>query len=171
MPLYSWAPVGFPFEERYPGNGSPLRRRRPGVKLARQVARLSSMRFGSETSGGARRWGWGTSSIVRTAMPLRSISLAIVAVFPAMLALPSAAHPVIDLEAYCKQLVAFYDRYGAGRSENSDGRRHHERIGASIDCKDDSPEDGIETMTRLLERKRFEVPAPSNTVEVTSSGE
>ncbi len=32
--------------------------------------------------------------------------------------------------ARCRQLVAYYDRYGVGRNNNSDGRRNHTRIGA-----------------------------------------
>src|SRR5262245_56337612 len=38
-----------------------------------------------------------------------------------------------DLKARCDQLISIYDRYGASRSENSDGARNHTRIGAGVD--------------------------------------
>jgi hypothetical protein len=102
-------------------------------------------------------------------MLCRSLFLVIVAVVSMGVALPSAAHPVVDLKAYCKQLIAFYDRYGTGRSQNSDGRRNHTRIGADIDCKEDNHDEGIAAMSDLLERKRFEVPDPSTFAEPSSS--
>jgi hypothetical protein len=70
---------------------------------------------------------------------------------------------VFDVKAYCKQLVAFYDRYGASRTENADGRRKHTRIGADIDCKEGNWEDGVAAMIKLLESKRFEVPPTLDT--------
>lgn len=66
---------------------------------------------------------------------------------------------MFDLNVYCKRLVSFYDRYGASRTENSDGSRNHLRIGAEIDCKRGNPRDGVAAMIELLENKRFEVPA------------
>ena len=40
-----------------------------------------------------------------------------------------------DSAARCGQLIAYYDRFGVGRSNNSDGRRNHTRIAAEIDCE------------------------------------
>src|SRR5450631_4225977 len=40
-----------------------------------------------------------------------------------------------DLKARCDQLISYFDRYGAGRSENSDGARNHTRIAAGLDCE------------------------------------
>ncbi|CAN5723194.1 hypothetical protein BH11PSE3_BH11PSE3_42120 [soil metagenome] len=64
------------------------------------------------------------------------------------------------LKARCTQLVAYYDRYGVGRSTNSDGRRNHTRIGAEIDCSRGLYAQGISAMLGLLERKKF-TPPPS----------
>jgi hypothetical protein len=65
-----------------------------------------------------------------------------------------------DLKARCTQLTSFYDRYGAGRSENSDGARNPTRIGAAIDC-DRGNEEGVLAMEDLLRRKKFDVPPPA----------
>ena len=65
-----------------------------------------------------------------------------------------------DLKARCDQLVAYYDYYNVSRSENSDGRRNHTRIGAEIDCERGHYEVGIRTMERLLANKAFTVPQP-----------
>lgn len=50
---------------------------------------------------------------------------------------PTAAPPTdqttAQLKARCSQLIAYYDRYAVGRSNDSDGRRNHTRIGAEID--------------------------------------
>ena len=73
---------------------------------------------------------------------------------------PAVAHMPLDVKAYCKQLISFYDRYGASRSENSDGARHHTRIGADIDCREGDPAEGVADMQVLLHNKRFEVPPP-----------
>lgn len=67
----------------------------------------------------------------------------------------------IDLEARCSQLIRYYDRYGASRTENSDGARNMTRIGADIDCTNGRYEVGIEAMEKLLRRKRFPVPPPA----------
>jgi hypothetical protein len=64
------------------------------------------------------------------------------------------------LKSRCAQLVAFFDRYGVGRSENSDGPRNHTRIGAVIECERGKYRKGIDTMIALLVRKRFEIPEP-----------
>jgi hypothetical protein len=65
-----------------------------------------------------------------------------------------------DLKARCDQLVAYYDYYNVSRSENSDGRRNHTRIGAEIDCERGNYEAGIKAMERLLTNKAFTVPQP-----------
>ena len=56
------------------------------------------------------------------------------------------------------QLVAYFDRYGVGRGENSDGPRNHTRIGAAIECERVNYRQGIDTMAALLKRKAFDVP-------------
>src|SRR5713101_7932280 len=65
-----------------------------------------------------------------------------------------------DLKARCEQLISYYDRYGAGRSENSDGARNHTRIGAGIDCENGHYAEGVTSMEALLKQKRFDVPPP-----------
>jgi hypothetical protein len=50
---------------------------------------------------------------------LRMSAVLLMAVAP----FPAAAHMPLDVKAYCKQLISFYDRYGASRSEYSDGPR------------------------------------------------
>jgi len=47
------------------------------------------------------------------------------------------------------------------RSNNSDGRRNHTRIGAEIECNRGHYRKGIDTMAALLVRKSFDVPKPS----------
>ena len=64
-----------------------------------------------------------------------------------------------DLKARCDQLIAFYDRYGVGRSENSDGARNHTRIAAGLECERGDYEAGISSMEALLKNKHFDVPA------------
>lgn len=64
-----------------------------------------------------------------------------------------------QLKARCSQLIAFFDRYGVGRSLNSDGRRNHTRIDAQIDCDRGLYAEGIATMEALLRRKAFTPPA------------
>ena len=81
---------------------------------------------------------------------------------------PAAAQRAIDLEAYCEQLISFFDRYGASRTENSDGRRNHVRIGAEIDCEEGDQQQGVAAMIDLLEGKRFEVPPPSTGLVVSA---
>jgi hypothetical protein len=58
----------------------------------------------------------------------------------------------------CAQLIDFFDYYGTGRKENSDGARNHTRIGAEIDCDRGLHEQGIKEMEDLLRRKKFTVP-------------
>lgn len=64
------------------------------------------------------------------------------------------------LKGRCSQLVAYFDRYGVGRGENSDGPRNHTRIGAAIECERGNYRQGIDTMAALLKRKAFDVPKP-----------
>ena len=87
-------------------------------------------------------------------MPLRSLAIVAAVMVPGAITSPAPAHPVFDLNVYCKRLVSFYDRYGASRTENSDGSRNHMRIGAEIDCKRGNPRDGVAAMIELLENKR-----------------
>jgi hypothetical protein len=49
-----------------------------------------------------------------------------------------------------------YDRYGASRSENSDGARNHTRIGAGIDCANGHAAEGVAAMEELLKDKKFD---------------
>jgi len=74
---------------------------------------------------------------------------------------PAVAQTTPDLKARCDQLIAYFDRYGASRIENSYGVGNHTRIGASIDCDRGLYEKGIKTMEGLLRRKKFTVPTPS----------
>lgn len=53
-----------------------------------------------------------------------------------------------------------YDRYGASRSENSDGARNHTRIGAGIDCSNGQAAEGVAAMEDLVRRKKFDAPPP-----------
>src|SRR5215475_12725540 len=69
-----------------------------------------------------------------------------------------------NLKARCDQLISYYDRYGAGRSENSDGLRNHTRIGAGIDCQNGQYDKGINAMEALLKNKGFDVPADTTGV-------
>jgi hypothetical protein len=69
--------------------------------------------------------------------------------------------PDPDLKARCSQLTSYYDRYGASRSENSDGARNSTRIAAGIDCDDGHYEKGIAAMEALLKQKNFDVPPPT----------
>jgi hypothetical protein len=71
---------------------------------------------------------------------------------------PSGHDQEARLEARCEQLIAYFDRYGASRSGNSDGRRNHTRLGAEIDCDDGLYDEGIAAMKKLLRAKKFEVP-------------
>lgn len=73
---------------------------------------------------------------------------------------PVATAATEQLKARCSQLIAYYDRYGASRSTNSDGRRNHTRIGAEIDCSRGLYAQGIATMEDLLRRKKFTPPPP-----------
>ena len=82
--------------------------------------------------------------------------------FIVQVALPAAAQAqtAAAQKARCSQLIAYYDRFGVGRSNNSDGRRNHTRIDAEIDCAKGLYAEGIATMEALLLRKKFTPPAP-----------
>lgn len=56
------------------------------------------------------------------------------------------------------RLIAFCERYAAGRSETSDGQRNMIVIAAKIDCEKGRYQQGICAMEDLLRRKKFEVP-------------
>ena len=71
---------------------------------------------------------------------------------------PAAGQSTAALKARCQQLIAYYDRFGVGRSLNSDGRRNHTRIGAEIDCRNGLYAEGIATMETLLKAKKFTPP-------------
>ena len=103
-------------------------------------------------------------------MTLRFVLAAGIALAP--LPLGAAAHAQSDstgamtpervawLKDRCAQLVAYFDRYGVGRGEDSDGPRNHTRIGAAIECSRGNYQVGIRTMTILMKNKRIEIPAP-----------
>lgn len=74
-----------------------------------------------------------------------------------------------DLKARCDQLISLYDRYGASRSENSDGARNHSRISAGVDCDQGRYSEGVAAMESLLKQKHFEVPPPTTGVAQTPS--
>ena len=71
------------------------------------------------------------------------------------------AQATVGPAARCAQLVAFYDRYGASRSNNSDGRRNHTRILAELYCLEGNYQEGIAIMEDLLRKKAFTVPPPA----------
>ena len=73
---------------------------------------------------------------------------------------PMTVARVVWLKGRCAQLVAFFDRYGVSRGENSDGPRNHTRIGSVIECERTNYRKGIDTMGALLVRKAFVVPKP-----------
>jgi hypothetical protein len=89
-------------------------------------------------------------------------------------ALPAAAQPQTQTpqtqtrpqtpKERCAQLIAYFDRYGVGRSLNSDGRRNHTRISAEVDCSKGLYAEGIAEMEALLIRKKFTPPPPGPNV-------
>ena len=72
-----------------------------------------------------------------------------------------------DLKARCDQLISYFDRYGASRSENSDGARNHTRIGAGLDCEKGRYAEGVAAMETLLKQKNFDVPPPPTGIAQT----
>jgi len=93
-----------------------------------------------------------------TSALLRS-TFALAIVVAAGAATSAVAQTPSDLKARCDQLTSYYDRYGVGRSENSDGARNHTRIAAGIDCQHGDYDKGISSMEALLKNKGFDVPA------------
>ncbi|GEP55563.1 hypothetical protein [Reyranella soli] len=79
----------------------------------------------------------------------------------ALLVAAQLAQATVSPAARCRQLISFYDRYGVGRSNNSDGRRNHTRIGAEIDCERGDFQKGIAIMEDLIRKKAFTVPPPA----------
>jgi hypothetical protein len=84
----------------------------------------------------------------------------------AQLSGPTLAQADVGLASRCAQLIAYYDRYGVGRSNNSDGRRNHTRIAAEFDCQRGDYQKGIAIMEDLLRKKAFTVPPPAPPVTV-----
>lgn len=72
---------------------------------------------------------------------------------------PPADPATAQLKARCSQLIAYFDRYAVGRSNDSDGRRNHTRLHAQIDCDRGLYAEGIATMEALLRRKKLTSPA------------
>ena len=68
----------------------------------------------------------------------------------ALLVAAQLAQATVSPAARCAQLVAYYDRYGVGRSNNSDGRRNHTRIAAELDCQRGDYQKGIAIMEDLV---------------------
>jgi hypothetical protein len=87
-------------------------------------------------------------------------ALALVLDATAVVATPAVAQTTEQLKARCSQLIAYYDRYAVGRSNDSDGRRDHTRIGAEVDCSRGLYAEGISIMENLLRHKKFTPPAP-----------
>ena len=79
----------------------------------------------------------------------------------ALLVAAQLAQATVSPAARCAQLVSYYDRYGVGRSNNSDGRRNHTRIAAEFDCQRGDYQKGIAIMEDLLRKKAFTVPPPA----------
>ena len=79
----------------------------------------------------------------------------------ALLVAAQLAQATVSPAARCAQLVSYYDRYGVGRSNNSDGRRNHTRILAEHYCLEGNFDRGIAIMEDLLRNKAFTVPPPA----------
>ncbi len=78
---------------------------------------------------------------------------------PSQTAVQPTDQTTAQLKARCSQLIAYFDRYAVGRSNDSDGRRNHTRLHAQIDCDRGLYAEGIATMEALLRRKKFTSPA------------
>ena len=72
----------------------------------------------------------------------------------------SAQAPPQTLRERCAQLIAYFDRFGASRSGNSDGFRNHTRLSAALDCERGLYDAGIREIQDLLRRKKFTAPPP-----------
>jgi hypothetical protein len=95
------------------------------------------------------------------AWPAAALAFLLAAAMPAPAGQPSPEEAARQAGQRCDRLIDFYDRYGAGRSQHSDGKRNHRRIGAEIDCDDGDLRRGIEAMEDLLRDKKFTVPPPA----------
>ena len=81
----------------------------------------------------------------------------------------ASAQSTEDLKARCNQLISYYDRFGASRSENSDGNRNMTRVGAGVDCEKGRYQESIAAMEGLLKQKHFDVPPPPTGIAQTPS--
>jgi len=79
----------------------------------------------------------------------------------ALLVAAQLAQASVSPASRCAQLISFYDRYGVGRSNNSDGRRNHTRLKAEHHCQRGDFQTGIAIMEELLRQKAFTVPPPA----------
>lgn len=102
---------------------------------------------------------------LRRSPVLKPLSAWVLVTFVAAnLVMPAAAQIPVSIQATqnpkerCANAIAFFDRYGASRTENSDGQRNHTRIGAEIDCQRGRYEEGITAIEDLLRRKKFDIP-------------
>lgn len=87
------------------------------------------------------------------------LSLCLVASFLCLTVPGRATAESIEGEAArCKKLIDYYDRYSAGRSAHSDGRRNMTRISAAIDCERGDYELGIAEMEALLLSRKLRPP-------------
>ena len=102
--------------------------------------------------------------------PLLRSAPIVAVVLGTALAVPAFAQSQEDLKARCNQLISYYDRYGASRSENTDGNRNMTRIGAGVDCEKGRYQESIAAMEALLKNKNFDVPPPPTGIAQTPSG-
>lgn len=87
------------------------------------------------------------------------VSLLLLAAFVCLaLPAPAVAEPASAEAARCQQLINYYDRYSAGRSAHSDGRRNMTRIAAGIDCERGDYARGIAEMEALLLARKLTIP-------------
>ncbi len=101
--------------------------------------------------------------VLRSAMMLAVVLTA--GMSTAASAQTTAAPATPDLKARCAQLINYYERYGASRSENSDGARNMTNMGARIDCEQGRYDKGIAAMEALSKQKGFDVP-PAQTAGI-----
>jgi hypothetical protein len=81
-------------------------------------------------------------------------------VLGAELASAASAMAQADLQARCRQLVAYYGRYATSRGEDTDGNRSFSRLSAEIDCQNGRYEKGIAALEALLKGKNWSLPPP-----------
>ncbi len=95
-------------------------------------------------------------------LPFLSLCIVVVFVCVVMPGRATAEQTSVDA-ARCKQLIDYYDRYSAGRSAHSDGRRNMTRLSAGIDCDRGDYARGIAEMESLLIAKKFTLPPTPKT--------